>query len=152
MEPKKFFFETSLVWKEKIAGAIIGSGTDETIEVATHLEFPDGEEGKWCPESLFLAAISSCFMNTFLSLAKKNNLYFNKFRCYTAGEVEVIDRKAEFIRVEVFPEIHLMKEEQQLMAEEVLKLTEKQYFMGNAVKSKILIHHMISGRQELEVA
>jgi organic hydroperoxide reductase OsmC/OhrA len=95
MEHKELFFGTSVVWKEKTTGVMIATSADETIEVATPIEFPDGEGGKWSPENLFLGAISSCFMTTFLSFAKRKKLAFVKFSCHAAGEVEMIDGKLE---------------------------------------------------------
>ena len=149
MEHKKLFFGTSVVWKEKTSGVMIAPSADEPIEVATPIEFPDGEEGKWSPENLFLGSISSCFMTTFLSFAKRKNLDIVKFSCHAAGEVDVIDGKLEFTRLQVYPEIRLMEEVQRPRAEEVLKLTEKYCLIGNSVKSEILFHHLISAEQEL---
>jgi organic hydroperoxide reductase OsmC/OhrA len=48
----------------------IGS-TDSCIEVATPPQFPKGIPGIWSPEHLFTAAVSSCFMTTFLSIAEQ---------------------------------------------------------------------------------
>ncbi|HYV91642.1 MAG TPA: OsmC family protein [Chitinophagales bacterium] len=152
MEHKKLFFETSIVWREKTTGVMVTPGADEPIEVATPIEFPDGAEGKWSPETLFLGAISSCYMTTFLSFAKRKNLAFINFRCHAAGVVEVIDGKLEFALVEVFPEVHLMEEEQKSIAEEILKRTEKYCLIGNSVKSKILYHHLITAEQESAMA
>lgn len=151
MKHQKLFFGTSVVWKEKTSGVMIAPNANEPVEVATPMEFPDGEEGKWSPENLFLGAISSCFMTSFLSFAKRKNLAVIKFSCHAAGEVDVIDGKLEFTRLQVYPEILLTEEEQRPMVEEVLKLTEKHCLIGNSVKSKILFHHLISAERELEI-
>lgn len=44
------------------------------IEVATPPQFPKGIPGIWSPEHLFTAAVSSCLMTTFLSIAENSNL------------------------------------------------------------------------------
>jgi organic hydroperoxide reductase OsmC/OhrA len=49
------------------------------IEVATPPEFPKGMPGIWSPEHLFTAAVSSCLMTTFLSIAENSKLEFTNF-------------------------------------------------------------------------
>ena len=149
MKLKKLFFETSVVWKEKTTGIMIAPNADEPIEVATPIEFPDGEEGKWSPENLFLGAISSCFMTTFLSFAKRENLTFIKFRCHAEGDVEIVDGKFQFTRVNLYPELHLIEEEQTSLGEEVLARTEKYCLIDNSVKPAITIHSTVTAEEEL---
>jgi peroxiredoxin-like protein len=149
MEHEKLFFETSVVWKEKTTGVMIAPSANECIEVATPVEFPDGEEGKWSPESLFLGAISSCFMTTFLSFAKRKNLAFIKFCCHAEGEVEVVDGKFQFTRVNLYPELHLMEEEQTSLGEEILGRTEKYCLISNSIKPTISIHSTVTAEEEL---
>ena len=52
------------------------------IEVATPPEFPKGVPGIWSPEHLFTAAVSSCLMTTFLSIAEK--LFISSFAFSTS--------------------------------------------------------------------
>ena len=51
------------------------------IEVATPPQFPKGVAGIWSPEHLFTAAVSSCFMTTFLAIAENSKLDFKSFDC-----------------------------------------------------------------------
>ena len=152
MEHKKLFFESSIVWKEKTTGIVVAPSADEPIEVATPIEFPDGEEGKWSPETLFLGAISSCFMTTFLSFAKRKNLAFIKFRCHAEGEVEIVDGKFQFTIVNLYPELHLMEVEQTLLGEELLARAEKYCLISNSVKSRITMHPKVTAEEEILVA
>src|SRR6266566_4677668 len=39
-----------------------------------------GHEGVWTPEHLFVAAVNSCFMTTFLAIAENSKLEFVSFR------------------------------------------------------------------------
>ena len=63
------------------------------IEVATPPEFPKGMPGIWSPEHLFTAAISSCLMTTFLSIAENSKLNFSSFSCPAKGKLENVDGK-----------------------------------------------------------
>ena len=58
--------------------AITGSSC---IEVATPPDFPKGIPGIWSPEHLFTAAVSSCFMTTFLAIAENSKMDFKSFTC-----------------------------------------------------------------------
>jgi len=148
MEHKKLLFETSVIWKEKSGGVMIAPSADEAIEVATPIEFPDGVEGKWSPESLLLGAISSCFMTTFLSLAKRKDLAFIKFTCHAEGVVEPVEGKLQFTEVNLFPELHLFDEDQRSLGNEVLVLSEKYCLVGNSLNSNISMHPVIETEVE----
>ena len=152
MEHKKLFFETSVIWKEKATGVMIAPSANEAIEVATPIEFPGGEEGKWSPESLFLGAISSCFMTTFVSFAKRKDLVFVKFRCHAEGVVQAVAGRLEFTEVNLFPELHLMDEDQRSLGEEILVLTEKFCLIGNSVKPPITFYSTVTAEEELVVS
>jgi len=152
MEHKKLFFETSVVWTENTTGVMVAPSADEPIEVATPIEFPDGEAGKWSPETLFLGAISSCFMTTFLSFAKRKNLAFIKFRCHAEGDVEVVEGKYQFKVVSLYPELHLMEEAQKLLGEELLQRTEKYCLISNSVKTTIILYPAVTVEEEVVVS
>lgn len=70
---KQFLFEVKLNWQEKNRGILSAVDADGTIDVATPPEF-GGEGNPWSPEHLFLSAVSSCFMTTYLAFAKKTSV------------------------------------------------------------------------------
>ena len=70
------------------------------IEVATPPEFPKGIPGIWSPEHLFTAAIASCLMTTFLSVAENSKLDFLSFQCESEGKLEQVEGR--FLMTEVF--------------------------------------------------
>ncbi|MBK5279873.1 MAG: OsmC family protein, partial [Bacteroidia bacterium] len=86
MEPH--FYHVDINWNKERKGIMcspeLSSGTIEPggcIEVATPPEFPKGIPGIWSPEHLFTAAVSSCLMTTFLSVAENSKLEFTAFQC-----------------------------------------------------------------------
>lgn len=68
MEAHKYL--VNLEWSMDRKGEISSPVLDQKIEVATPPEFPKGMPGIWSPEHLFTAAVSSCFMTTFLAIAR----------------------------------------------------------------------------------
>jgi organic hydroperoxide reductase OsmC/OhrA len=69
-------YEVNLSWTENRKGIVSSPVLEKTTEVATPPEFPKGMEGIWSPEHLFVAAIESCLMTTFLSVAENSKLEF----------------------------------------------------------------------------
>ena|SRR5215471_6689999 len=147
MNHNTLFFEASVIWKEKTTGILVAPNADDPIEVATPVEFPDGEDGKWSPESLFLGAISSCFMTTFLAFAKRKNLAFIRFRCHTEGEVRRINGKLSFEEINLYPVVHLMEEEQKVLTEEILFKVERYCLISHSIKSIIKVHATITAEE-----
>jgi len=80
----------------------LNNETGNCIEVATPPEFPKGIPGIWSPEHLFTAAVSSCLMTTFLSIAENSKLNFTHFICKSKGKLEQLDGK--FIMSEIILE------------------------------------------------
>jgi len=60
----------------------MSSELDESLDVATPPQFPKGIERVWSPEHLFTAAVNSCLMTTFLSIAENSKLEFNDVFVY----------------------------------------------------------------------
>ena len=69
-------YEMSVNWQADRKGVMSSPVLNTAIEVATPPQFPKGMEGIWSPEHLFVAAINSCLMTTFLSIAENSNLEF----------------------------------------------------------------------------
>jgi organic hydroperoxide reductase OsmC/OhrA len=84
-----YIYETRVDWTGEKAGALRAAGLP-TIEVAPPPEFR-GTEGVWTPEHLFVAAVNSCFMTTFLAIAELSKLEFVSFHCRSVGLLEKLE-------------------------------------------------------------
>ena len=62
-------FKANAYWKEGTLGVVEGDPTAKAIDFCTPVEF-GGVSGAWSPEHLLLAAVASCFVNTFQAIAK----------------------------------------------------------------------------------
>ena len=94
------FYNVDVNWKQDRKGTVCSpelnqfSGeANNCIEVATPPEFPKGIPGIWSPEHLFTAAVSSCLMTTFLSIAENSKLDFINFSCKSKGKLEHVEGK-----------------------------------------------------------
>jgi organic hydroperoxide reductase OsmC/OhrA len=107
------------------------------IEVATPPEFPKGIPGIWSPEHLFTAAVSSCLMTTFLSIAENSKLAFLNFSCRSRGRLEQIYGKFMISEIILEPTVTIANEKDRERAERVLQKSEAACLISNSVKSKV---------------
>lgn len=107
------------------------------IEVATPPEFPKGIPGMWSPEHLFTAAVSSCLMTTFLSIAENSKLPFLHFTCASKGKLEQVDGKLMMSEIVLEPVVTISDEKDREKAERVLMKSEAACLISNSVKSKV---------------
>lgn len=113
------------------------------IEVATPPEFPKGIPGIWSPEHLFTAAVSSCFMTTFLSIAENSKLDFKSFRCNARGKLDQVDGKLLMTEVLVEPYLVIADEKDRDRALRVLVKTESACLITNSIKAKVTMKPII---------
>ncbi len=107
------------------------------IEVATPPEFPKGIPGIWSPEHLFTAAVSSCLMTTFLSIAENSKLEFTSFSCKSKGKLEQVEGKFMMTEIILEPTVVLVYEKDREKAERVLQKSEAACLISNSIKSKV---------------
>jgi len=142
MEPH--FYHVNINWNQERKGIMCSpelnatsSGTGGCIEVATPPEFPKGIPGIWSPEHLFTAAVSSCLMTTFLSIAENSRLDFTAFRCESEGKLEQVDGKFIMSEVILHPHVVITHEKDRERAEKVLQKSEAACLISNSIKSKV---------------
>ena len=142
MEPH--FYHVDINWNQDRKGIMcspelnsIANGAGGCIEVATPPEFPKGIPGIWSPEHLFTAAVSSCLMTTFLSIAENSKLEFTGFRCESEGKLEQVDGKFIMSEVILHPHVVITHEKDRERAERVLQKSEAACLISNSIKSKV---------------
>ena len=136
-------YHVNLNWKKDRLGEIFSPETKTTIEVATPPQFPKGIEGIWSPEHLFIAAVNSCFMTTFLSIAENSKLEFSNFSCKAEGKLEQLEGKFRMSEVILKPELSLINPKDIDKAERILQKSEKACLISNSINSKVLLEKTI---------
>ena len=121
----------------------VNGSENSCIEVATPPEFPKGIPGIWSPEHLFTAAVSSCFMTTFLSIAENSKLNFISFRCDASGKLDQVEGKMQMTEVIVKPALTIPDERDRDRALRVLLKTESACLISNSIKAKVIMEPSI---------
>lgn len=142
------FYNVEVNWNTARKGVMcspeLNKEAGTCIEVATPPEFPKGMPGIWSPEHLFTAAVSSCLMTTFLSIAENSKLAFVSFCCQSKGKLEQVDGKFMMSEIILEPTVTIFNEKDREKAERVLQKSEAACLISNSVKSKVTMVPIIN--------
>jgi len=131
-------YEVDVNWIEDRIGILYSPELNEEMQVATPPQFPKGVGKIWSPEHLFTAAVNSCLMTTFLSIAESSKLEFKKFTSKAYGKLETIDGKYIMSEIRLQPCLTIFREEDREKAMRILSKSEAACLISNSVKSKII--------------
>jgi peroxiredoxin-like protein len=135
MEPH--YYNVNVSWEAGRKGTLTSPELNTAIEVATPPQFPKGIEGVWSPEHFFTAAVSSCLMTTFLSIAENSKLEYKSFSCASKGKLEQVDGKFLMTEVILEPVVIIANEADREKAERILHKSEAACLISNSVKAKV---------------
>lgn len=143
------YYNVNVTWNKDRKGMMcspelkMDGSTDACIEVATPPEFPKGIPGIWSPEHLFTAAVSSCFMTTFLSIAENSKLEFKSFACNSSGKLDQVNGKFQMTEVIIEPLLTIVNERDREKALRILSKTEAACLITNSIKSKVTMEPVV---------
>lgn len=147
-------YNVNITWNKDRKGMMcspelnLNGSSDACLEVATPPEFPKGIPGIWSPEHLFTAAVSSCFMTTFLSIAENSKLEFKSFTCNSSGKLDQVNGKLQMTDVSLEPVLTILREEDRDKALKILAKTESACLITNSIKAKVTMNPMVVVLQE----
>ena len=130
-------YVVNLEWNHGRIGQLSSPELENLIECATPPEFPHGVPGIWSPEHLFTAAVNSCLMTTFLSVADHSHLKFEKFTCHAKGILAKYEGKWMMTEIHLYPELTLSPGEKEERGLKVLEKAEKACLISHSIKSEI---------------
>lgn len=140
---EQHFYNVDVNWTSERKGTIsspeLNGEAGNCIEVATPPEFPKGIPGIWSPEHLFTAAVSSCLMTTFLSIAENSKLNFTHFSCKSKGKLEQVDGKFMMSEIILEPALTLTAEKDREKAERILQKSEMACLISNSIRAKVIL-------------
>ncbi len=140
MKTKTHFYEVNVKWDEGRQGFASSPDLNEAITCATPPEFPAGVPGIWSPEHFYTAAISSCYMTTFLAIAENSKLAFKDFTCKTTCKLEVVDGKFLITEALIEPEVVLENlERDRAKAERILQKSKEACLVTRSMKTESVL-------------
>lgn len=130
-------FNVQVKWSSDRKGIMSSPELDTTLEVATPPQFNKGMPGIWSPEHLYTAAVSSCFMTTFLAIAENLKLEFEQLDIESKGELEMVEGKYLMKKVLLYPKLVIKNEQDREKALRVLHKSEAACLISNSVKAVV---------------
>jgi peroxiredoxin-like protein len=132
------YYDVNITWDKDRIGTMKSSVLDTTWEVATPPEFPKGVPNIWSPEHLFVGAVNSCLMTTFLAIAENSKLDFVSFNSEANGKLDQVDGKFIISEITLIPLVIVKQELDIEKALRILEKAERACLISNSIKSTIL--------------
>ena len=139
----KYFYSTEVEWTGERHGDL-RAPVLPNMQVDAPPEFK-GHDGVWTPEHLFVAAVNSCFMTTFLAIAENSKLEFVSFSANAKGKLEKLDGQG-FIMTEVVlrPKLVINHARDEDRAGRILEKAEKNCLISNSIKTETKLEPEVS--------
>lgn len=137
MSDDSHLYQTAVEWTTQRRGQATAPGLPG-LEVAAPPEF-DGHAGVWTPEHLFVSAIASCFMTTFLAIAQASRLDFVAFAASAEGRLEKVEGGYRMTEVTLRPRLTLRRLDDRERAERILVKAERACLISRSVISTVLL-------------
>jgi Predicted redox protein, regulator of disulfide bond formation len=133
------YYDVTVNWADGRKGTMTSEVLETAIDVATPPQFAKGIEGIWSPEHLFVAAVNSCLMTTFLAIAENSKLVYAGFTSKAVGKLELVEGKYIISEVTLKPTVVITNVEDQEKAMRLLRKSEAACLVSNSIKSKIIL-------------
>ena len=132
-----YSYTTEVEWTAGRAGDLTSPALP-SLQVDAPAEFK-GHPGVWTPEHLFVAAVNSCFMTTFLAIAENSKLDITTFKVRATGKLEKSDGGLMMTLVNLRPKLTISDPRNEARALRILEKAEKHCLISNSVKTRIVI-------------
>ena len=131
-----YFYSTNIAWTGERHGDLCAPVLP-CLQVDAPPEFK-GHEGVWTPEHLFVGAINSCFMTTFVAIAENSKLDFVDFDCKATGKLKKQDGAGLMMTLIVLrPRLTIRDARDEERAFRILQKAERHCLIANSVKTTI---------------
>jgi organic hydroperoxide reductase OsmC/OhrA len=134
---KSFTYHTTTEWAGGKAG-MLGASGKPSFRVASPPEFR-GEPNVWTPEDLLVAAVETCLLMTFTSIAQRRELPVEAYYSEASGLLEQVDGKYRFTRVVVKPTIIVKQVESTEAVLAAIRDAHRDCLIANSLSGEILV-------------
>ena len=138
------YYEVNLLWDSVTRGTLSSPIIPGKIGIETSPEFQKGKKERWTPEHLFIAAVSSSLMSTFLLVADNSKLEFISFESNAIGKIERVNGKVTVTEIIIKPKLIIPSTQKETKARRAIGMSEKAMAIANSVKTKIIIEPFIT--------
>ena len=132
---KSFRYETHAVWQQarRIKASVVGK---PDLEMSSPPEFK-GDQGIWTPEDLFVTALNSCIMETFLAFAEHKGLGLTAYDSSVDALLDYQDGKYRFTEITVHPQIAVKSQDDVERARQIMESAHANCFISNSITASV---------------
>lgn len=112
------------------------------IEVAPPAEF-GGPGNIWSPETIFMSALSSCYLLSFKAVSRASKLNWISIKCESIGTLDTIDGNTHFTQVVNKVTLEINDQSSPEKALTLLKKAEHICLISKSVNAKMLLESKI---------
>jgi peroxiredoxin-like protein len=140
-------YPVSVRWTGGSQGVASSSDGLPPLTVAAPPEF-GGPEEVWTPEHMFVASIASCFMTTYLAIARLSKLEVVSLEVPAVGTL-VRDENGRYriTHAVLSPEVAIAEEGARARAMRIAEKAEKACLITNSVRTEVTMEATIEVRQ-----
>jgi peroxiredoxin-like protein len=138
----QYFYTTEVEWTGERHGDL-RAPLLPGLQVDAPPEFK-GHDGVWTPEHLFVAAVNSCFMTTFLAIAENSKLDFLSFKSNAEGKLEKNGHGFIMSELVLRPKLVIKAGRDAERALRILEKAEKHCLISNSIKTVTTLEPDIS--------
>ncbi|HIP75827.1 MAG TPA: OsmC family peroxiredoxin [Psychromonas hadalis] len=113
------------------------------IEVAPPEEF-GGPGDHWSPETLFMSALSNCYILSFKAVSKALKLDWIDISCDSEGILDRAERTTRFVKVTNNVKLTIKDEDDREKAEKLLEKAEHICLVSNSINAELVLEFEIS--------
>ena len=137
-------YETRVEWTEGKRGTLTAPPRSE-IAIGAPAEF-GGTNDVWSPEHLCVAAVNSCVMLTFLTIAANSKVTVRRYSSSATGTLEKVEGSGPVItQVVVRPQVTVGADTDRTRVERLLKMAERNCWISNSLKAEVTLEPEIRG-------
>ena len=136
-------YKTEIEWTGERHGELRAPALPK-LDVDAPPEFK-GHAGVWTPEHLFVAAVNSCFMTTFLAIAENSKLEFVKFNADAEGMLEKVEGKGLMItHITLRPKLVVKHDRDTQRALRIFEKAEKHCLIANSIRTETKLEPQVN--------
>ncbi len=125
------------------SGEVASPTVPGSIEFSAPPEFL-GRSGVWTPEDFFVAAVVTCFVSTFSSIADLSKFNFVSLDVEAEARLERVDGAWKFVQVILRPSLQIARETDRERAGRLLEKAEKGCLVARSITAQTILEPAIS--------
>lgn len=142
-------YRTAVQWTHGHQGTVRCANKPD-IGVVCPPPFCHERDDAWSPEEFFVSAVEMCLMMTFLLFAERGGLEFLSYASHAQGQVEFVEGKARFTRIDIYPQLEVADARLQRKVGLMLKAASRNCLVSQSITTTVEMHPEIMIRDVQE--